>query len=156
MPAELMHNPNRLAERVAGFDDGLTVEEMLERADQIVDRTVRQWHAGATQEVTFMIGSWTRRGMSSPDLAMTLLCFAALANDMRASGEELGYPDIAAAAGDLISALLAIDTDLDNGDDGSHRGEGEAVTTALATLRDRIAEGRRVCSDGTDLLAAAA
>jgi hypothetical protein len=155
MPAEMIDNPNRLAERVVGTGDGLTLEQMLERADEIADRTVCQWHAGAGQEVMFMIGHWASRGMSGIDLAMTAMCFAAAAHDMKENAEQLGYPDIAAAAGDLMSALLRIDTDVEGGDDGSLRGQGETVTTALAHLRTKIVEARRAWADGTDLLAAA-
>lgn len=156
MPAELMDNPNRLAERVVGIDDGLTIEEMLERADEIVDRTVCQWHAGAVHEVMFMISRWAGRGMSAVNLATTAMCFAAVARDMKESATELGYPDIAAAAGDVTDALLRIDAGVENGDDGRPGSRDATVATALIHLRTRIAEARRVGADGADLLAAAA
>jgi hypothetical protein len=155
MTAELIPDPNRLAERVTGSQDGLTLEQLLERAEEIVDRTVCQWHAGAVQEVTFMTGTWAHSGRARDDIVTTVLCFAAVANDMKVNAEQLGYPDVAAAAATLVRTLLAFDSEADGGDDAGLRAQGEAVTAALARLRRCLAEPRRVWADGRDLLATA-
>src|SRR6185436_14483315 len=94
---QFIPNPNRLSERVTNMEDGLTLEQLLERADEIVARSVCQWHAGAVHEVMFMASSWPHYGASRFDLAVTVLCFAAMANDMKANAGHLGYPDIALA-----------------------------------------------------------
>jgi hypothetical protein len=154
MIVQLISTPNRLAERVIGTEGGLTLEQLLLRADEIVARSISQWHAGALQEVMFMASSWSHYGASQFDLAVAVLGFGATANDMQANAEHLGYPDIALAASGVIQALLRVDPDGNSGDDGSLRAQHEAVTASLARLRACLADPRRVVADGRDLLAA--
>jgi hypothetical protein len=154
MSVQIIPNPNRLAERVMNREDGLTLDQLLERADEITARSVCQWHAGAVHEVMFMASSWPHYGASRFDLAVSVLCFAAMASDMKSNAEHLGYPDIALAASGLAQSLLRIDTDANSGDDGSLRAQLEAVTASLARLRTCLAEPRRAVSNDRDLLAA--
>ena len=154
MSVEIIPNPNQLAHRVLDSENGLTLEQLLDRAEEIVAKTTNQWHAGIVEDVAFMLGQLTGRTVSNDEIAPVLIMFASILGDIEASAEELGYPDIRAAARDVSTAIFRIDTSAESGDQGSLNGQREAVTTCLALLRMRVVEASRVESSGGDLLAA--
>ena len=131
---EIFHPSNQLTDRVR-LDGGLTLEELLDRADAVVARTVCQWHAGIVEEVSFMMRAWMGRAVTARMLEPIAASFSSIVRDIADNAEALGYPNIRQAAGELLTALARVDTEAEGGDDGSLRGQAEAVTAGFARLR---------------------
>jgi hypothetical protein len=126
--------------------DDLSLEALLDGAEAILERMVSQWRQSAALEVGWMIRRWSeRRFLFRIDGLVRLL--DDVAGDIEVGAEATGYPGIAGAARDVLTALLRVDLrprewDVLGWSEARSCDEEEAVATMLAILRMRIAEGR--------------
>ena len=137
---------NRLADRVTGMEDGLSREQMIERAEEAMERMIFEWHAGTVQKVLAFIAIWNDHELTRDGLGADVVAFTAVADDIKCTAEQLGYVDIAAAAGELSSALRA--SNMATGDGG------DDVHAALVHIHRCLADPHRVLPSSGDLLAA--
>ncbi len=93
--------PENLRERVCDADDGLTIEELLERSRVIIERTAAQWRLGALFDIEKVWDPSDAIHRNVADIKASLPRFFEIA---RATGDEaliLGFARIREAADHL-------------------------------------------------------
>ncbi len=101
--------PESLRERVCDGDDGLTIEELLERSHAIIERTAAQWRLGALFDIEQIWDPADAIHRNVADIKAALPRFFEIA---RATGDEalvLGFSCIREAADELNACAQRLD-----------------------------------------------